>query len=119
MTMNQDPSLVNAKVGDFGLSISARNTCAEILPTWQWLAPEVFGNGEYNYKSDIYSYGIVVYEIFARILPYTDMTEYISIKEFALSAEDMANQAKISLLIDTGYTIKGNKGMQRHFISFR
>lgn len=110
MTMNQDPSLVNAKVGDFGLSIASRNMCSEILPTWQWLAPEVFGSGEYNHKSDVYSYGIVVYEIFARILPYTDMTEYISVKEFALSAEDLANQAKIAMLLDTGYTVKGNKG---------
>jgi serine/threonine protein kinase len=112
----EDPNVINAKVGDFGLSIAARNVCSETLPTWQWLAPEVFGNAAYDQQSDIYSYGIVVYEIFARILPYTDMTEYISVKEFQLSPEDLANTAKLNMLLETGYTIKNGKG--RYFFYY-
>jgi len=33
---------VIAKIGDFGLSQHVSPHLVEILPTWQWLAPEVF-----------------------------------------------------------------------------
>lgn len=76
----------------------------------------VFGSGDYDEQSDIYSYGIVVYEIFARILPYTDMTQYITVNEFNLTEEDMNDHAKINFLLETGYTIKNNKGIHFYII---
>jgi serine/threonine protein kinase len=33
------------------------------METWQWLAPEVIEGKKYNERSDLYSLGIVVYEL--------------------------------------------------------
>jgi serine/threonine protein kinase len=57
---------VNVKIGDFGLSRWCPMPLHEFLPTWQWLAPEIFMCGFYDETSDIYSYGMVMYEIIYR-----------------------------------------------------
>lgn len=67
---------VVAKIGDFGLAQHVNSTLDEALRTWQWLAPEVLSHKrvEYDERSDIYSFAIVLWEIATRQLPYT--TEY-------------------------------------------
>ena len=40
--------------------------------TPQWMAPEVMEGSPYNGKVDVYSYGIVLCEIFSRVLPFSD-----------------------------------------------
>ena len=40
--------------------------------TPQWMAPEVMEGSPYNGKVDVYSYGIVLCEVFSRILPFSD-----------------------------------------------
>ena len=40
--------------------------------TPQWMAPEVMEGSSYNGKVDVYSYGIVLCEIFSRVLPFSD-----------------------------------------------
>lgn len=65
---------VMCKVGDFGLSQFSAPLQGDMLATWQWLPPGIFefvlilesitsDNPAYNEKSDVYSYGIVMYEI--------------------------------------------------------
>ena len=41
--------------------------------TPQWMAPEVMEGSRYNNKVDVYSFGILLTEIFARRLPFTDL----------------------------------------------
>ncbi len=75
------------KVADFGLTIvrtqqqiRARDSGRlvdigghyGIHGTPQWMAPEVMEGSPYNGKVDVYSYGIVLSEIFARVLPFSD-----------------------------------------------
>jgi len=66
-----------AKVSDFGLSRAwlpdqqrgqAVMTCG--AGTYHWMAPEVLDGHSYDEKVDVYSYGICLYELVARRIPY-------------------------------------------------
>ncbi|KAH3758484.1 leucinerich repeat kinase [Pelomyxa schiedti] len=72
-----DPSApVRAKVADFGLSVTAAGKVSGNLATWQWLAPEVIdSSNSYDERSDIFSFGIVFYEIITRQFPYDEYAE--------------------------------------------
>ena len=60
-----------AKLADFGLAQKLRSTetspegrAASLGNTWQWAAPEVLLYGRASRKADVYSFAIVVWEIF-------------------------------------------------------
>ena len=40
----------------------------------QWMAPEVLASMSYNEKADVYSYGIILWELLSRECPYDGMT---------------------------------------------
>ena len=40
------------------------------LGTYQWMAPEVIGGQTYTEKADVFSYGIILWEIASREPPY-------------------------------------------------
>jgi serine/threonine protein kinase len=123
---------VYAKIGDFGLANRCVMDMWEILPTWQWLAPEIFNGEHYDERSDIYSFGMVLYEIFSgylqfhlrflslsffnyfltylqcftfSILPYTDQSSFIVKLSVKLTDEQMENQELISQYEAQGYCI--------------
>lgn len=56
---------IHAKVGDFGMSNFVVGKLEDQLESWQWLAPEVFAGCGYDEKSDLYSFGIFMWEISA------------------------------------------------------
>eukprot|EP00471_Norrisiella_sphaerica_P002510 CAMPEP_0184484532 /NCGR_PEP_ID=MMETSP0113_2-20130426/6237_1 /TAXON_ID=91329 /ORGANISM="Norrisiella sphaerica, Strain BC52" /LENGTH=779 /DNA_ID=CAMNT_0026865553 /DNA_START=165 /DNA_END=2504 /DNA_ORIENTATION=+ len=63
-----------AKVADFGMtrfqdSKNVMTTCGTPL----WMAPEIIRRKEYNYKVDVYSYGIVLWELYTRKIPYKSL----------------------------------------------
>lgn len=69
--------LPTVKVSDFGLSRawlpeqSKSQVCMTSgAGTYHWMAPEVLDGQWYNEKVDVYSYGIVLFEILARRIPY-------------------------------------------------
>lgn len=70
-------SYVNVKISDFGLTRHV-NEQASIRMTGQagtfhWMAPEVLMNEPYSEKADVYSYGIVLWEILAREPPFANL----------------------------------------------
>jgi serine/threonine protein kinase len=73
LSRNANSSVV-AKIGDLGLAVSSHNKLGRHLATWQWLAPEVINltRAGYDIRSDIYSFGIVMYEIATRCCPFID-----------------------------------------------
>lgn len=54
------------KLGDFGIArkLEKTNSGMSMKGTYNYMAPEIYGgNGQYDYKSDIYSLGIVLYKL--------------------------------------------------------
>ena len=69
------------KVSDFGLSglkeswldEDARTEVA--LGTLPWTAPEIFDEKPHTEKSDVYSYGVILYELLSRRKPWEDRVQ--------------------------------------------
>ena len=64
------------KVCDFGLSrlqASTNSSMTGNCGTVQWMAPEVLANQKYNEKADVFSYGIILWELLTRACPYEGM----------------------------------------------
>ncbi|XP_038269281.1 dual specificity testis-specific protein kinase 2 isoform X1 [Dermochelys coriacea] len=67
--IKHDENGYSAVVGDFGLAEKIPD-CSEKLPVVGspfWMAPEVLRDEPYNEKADVFSYGIILCEIIARI----------------------------------------------------
>lgn len=41
--------------------------------TYHWMAPEVINSQHYTEKADVFSYGIILWEIYTRAIPYGGM----------------------------------------------
>jgi len=68
---------LSVKVTDFGISRFKANTASEIMTgqagTYHWMAPEVINSEFYSEKADVYSYAIILWEIYTRGVPYDGM----------------------------------------------
>lgn len=72
------------KVADFGLSRnfngigtvtgSVTGVMTSETGTYRWMAPEIIRHEPYNEKVDVYSYGIVLWELFSCEIPFAGMT---------------------------------------------
>ena len=72
MMTDTDPKIADIKIGDFGFSKFLSNSMTSTqLGTPLYMAPEIFSSPHYNYKVDIWSLGIVTYEILCGKPPYT------------------------------------------------
>lgn len=73
------------KVSDFGLSRAFPSAPQQVCMTsgagtYHWMAPEVLSGQSYDEKVDVYSYGICLYELITRRIPYdTSGLEPVSI----------------------------------------
>ena len=74
-----------AMIADFGLATmkkSNSSTAGGVQGSVMWMAPEIITtkndtSNPYTFKSDVYAFGIVMYELFAGELPYKVAMEQI------------------------------------------
>ncbi|KAF3781391.1 Serine/threonine-protein kinase [Nymphaea thermarum] len=64
------------KVADFGISC-LESQCDDVkgfMGTYRWMAPEMIKERQHTKKVDVYSFGIVFWEILTALIPFQDMT---------------------------------------------
>ncbi|KAI3507107.1 hypothetical protein L1887_21874 [Cichorium endivia] len=64
------------KVSDFGVA-RVQNKSGIMTAetgTYRWMAPEVIEHRPYNHKADVFSFGIVLWELLTHKLPYANLT---------------------------------------------
>jgi len=64
----------HAKVGDVGLAVGiGKGELKGAVGTYSWMPPEMMKGQPYNEKADVYSYGLVLYEMVTGKLPFSGM----------------------------------------------
>ena len=66
-------SSVSAKVTDFGVAaIEDKQDMTSETGTYRWMAPEVIRHHPYSEKADCYSYGILLWQMITREVPFSN-----------------------------------------------
>lgn len=90
-----------AKLGDFGLcTIGSLVFDKLVVGSVAFQAPEIFKKMEYSFKTDVYSCGLMLYEMLTGILPFGDDTP----QNIYLTKMDLRIQVPSSLNISAGVT---------------
>ena len=61
-------------IGDLGLSRRRKDAQMSIAGTPEFMAPEIFANGVYDEKVDIYALGMCLLELITKKVPYSECT---------------------------------------------
>lgn len=67
---------LSVKVADFGISC-LESQCSSgkgFTSTYRWMAPEMIQERSHTRKVDVYSFGIVLWELLTALVPFNDMT---------------------------------------------
>ena len=79
---------LEVKIADFGLQ---RVLNRSIRPDIRWAAPEVYYRAEYTCQSDVWSFGVVLYEIFSGgCRPYNHLDTNEKIIQYLLEGQRLA-----------------------------
>lgn len=64
------------KIADFGIACEEAycDALADDPGTYRWMAPEMIKHKSYGRRVDVYSFGLILWEMLAGTIPYEDMT---------------------------------------------
>jgi len=69
-------SVSGTKLADFGISREVNNETMTVgVGTYRWTAPEMLKGSQYDIKSDIFSFGMILSELDSHQIPYWDMRD--------------------------------------------
>lgn len=107
-----------AKLTDFGIakgaSTSTINGTKDVIGSVHYLSPEQARGGYVDDKSDIYSLGVVMYEMITGLVPF-DGENYVSVAMSHLNGEILAPSEKVTnLKISKGFERVIMKCLQKH-----
>ncbi|ETW20919.1 TKL protein kinase [Plasmodium falciparum Vietnam Oak-Knoll (FVO)] len=96
------------KICDFGLSVFNKYNKPKylgIVGTYQWTAPEVLRSEGYTKEADIYSFGVILWEMIHRKIPFSDMKNPLDIiahvgyanKKLSVTNKNIPDQLKYIL----------------------
>ncbi|KFD50397.1 hypothetical protein M513_08779 [Trichuris suis] len=63
------------KICDFGTACDLQSIMTNNKGSAAWMAPEVFEGSKYDEKCDVYSWGIILWELLARRMPFEEMAK--------------------------------------------
>ncbi|KAL8106722.1 hypothetical protein AgCh_023470 [Apium graveolens] len=107
----------NVKVGDFGLSKLKHATFLTAKSgrgTPQWMAPEVLRNEPSNEKSDVFSFGVILWELMTQAIPWSDLNPLqvvgvVGFMDRRLDIPDALDPRISSLIEDCWQSNPGNR----------
>lgn len=70
LLLNDD---MHVKVADFGTSRLETQCRGEHIGTYRWMAPEMIKGKRYTRKVDVYSFGMVLWELATSLLPFREL----------------------------------------------
>ena len=99
---NKEKTKFIPKLCDYGFSKEIdKATTGTHLGTPATMAPEVMKNKPYNYKADLWSVGVIIYQLHFKELPYSGSTEGIILKKIqAKTPYKQAEDPKLRDLIN-------------------
>jgi serine/threonine protein kinase len=67
-----------AKIVDFGIACEEAycDPLANDTGTFRWMAPEMMKHKTYGRKVDVYSFGLILWEMFSGSVPYEDLNPF-------------------------------------------
>jgi serine/threonine protein kinase len=67
-----------AKIVDFGIACEEAycDPLANDTGTFRWMAPEMMKHKAYGRKVDVYSFGLILWEMFSGSVPYEDLNPF-------------------------------------------
>ncbi|KAL9277996.1 hypothetical protein ACSQ67_024825 [Phaseolus vulgaris] len=103
---------MRVKVADFGTSC-LETRCRETkgnMGTYRWMAPEMIKEKPYTRKVDVYSFGIVLWELTTALLPFQGMTPVQA--AFAVAEKDATNKVGANNVASGAVTVASNLAFQ-------
>lgn len=92
------------KVSDFGSArpLEKTATAASMAGTYRWMAPEFSNktNTKINQRCDVFSYGMVLYEIFASEVPFSELDKDVDVLECIHSGKRPSIHMKLPVHIE-------------------
>lgn len=71
---------------------------------WFYVAPEVISNNKYTYKSDVYSFAIIMFEVLTNCVPYSNLVEgQVSTLQFGQKVVDENYRPKFTVPIKKSF----------------
>ncbi|KAI1714879.1 protein tyrosine kinase domain-containing protein [Ditylenchus destructor] len=65
------------KLTDFGLSRSVNTKRGSICGSWSWMPPEVIEKNQYSKQSDVWSFGVFLWEVLSCKIPFTNYDAHV------------------------------------------